>query len=557
MLARSGVRAARARASAALPVTVKGSLLLLAVLSAVRAAASGEPGAGLAVHHHPIATRSAEAQRLFDEGFTLLFAFNHDEAVRAFRRAAELAPESPMPHWGVALALGPNINLDVDPERERAAYEAGQRARALARAAPRNERDYVEALVMRYSIEPGADLKRLAADYSRAMGDLARRYPDDLDAATLYAESLMDLRPWHLWAADGTPAEGTEEIVAVLESVLARDPAHVGANHYYIHAVEASPHPERALPSARRLETLVPEAGHLVHMPAHIYMRVGDYAAAARSNDLAAQVDRAYIERTGVTGIYPLMYYSHNLHFLSAAYAMEGRLADARRAAEQLVDNVRASVKEMPMVEFAMLTPTLVDERFARWGAVLEAPEPDPELPITRCLWHFARGVAYAATGRVAPAEAERSAFAAAQEGVPADAVYGGGGLNGARTVMHLAGLVLDGRIAAARGRKKEAIDDLRRAVDAEDALAYDEPPAWHHPVRESLGGLLLRDRQYGEAERVFRQDLQRHPRNPRSLFGLRASLEGQGRTADATWVRRAFDEAWRNAEVPLRVEDL
>ena len=249
--------------------------------------------AGMGRLHHAIATKSAEAQRFFDQGLTYVYGFNHDEAIRSFRRAAELDPSSPMPHWGIALALGPNINSDVDPEREKAAYDEAQKAKRLMSGAPANERAYVEALVTRYSNDPKADLKALAVQYKDAMRAVMRQYPDDLDAATLYAESLMDLNPWQLWSPAGTPAAGTEEIVSVLESVLRRDPQHIGANHYYIHAVEASKTPDRALPSAKRLETLVPSAGHLVHMPAHIYMRTGDYLAAVSSNAIAAEVDRA------------------------------------------------------------------------------------------------------------------------------------------------------------------------------------------------------------------------------------------------------------------------
>ncbi len=542
--------------------------IALGLLVHFAAAAAAEPApatpggytglvSGLAVHHHPIATASAEAQRFFDQGLTLVYAFNHDEAVRSFRQAAALDPRAAMPQWGIALALGPNINLDVDPERERAAHEAVERAKVLARHAPRNEQDYVAALGKRYSIDPQADLQQLAVAYSAAMGDLTRSYPDDLDAATLYAESLMDLRPWRLWTPAGAPAEGTETIVAVLESVLRRDPQHVGANHYYIHAVEASPQPERALPSAKRLETLVPLAGHLVHMPAHVYMRTGDYGAAARSNEAAARVDRAYIEKTGAQGFYPLMYYSHNLQFLSDARAMEGRYGDARRAAEQLVANVGPAVAAMPMVEFALSYPVFVELRFARWADVLRLPAPDPALVLTTALWSFARGVACAATGRVSQAEAERSAFQAARKKVPADAVFGSTGLNGAPAVLDLAHLVLEGRIAAARGDRKTAADRLAQAVAAQDRLAYDEPPAWFYPVRESLGTVLLLDRQPAEAERVFRADLERNPRNGRSLLGLLECLRAQGKAADAEWVRGQFETAWRNADVQLRIEDL
>ncbi|MDT7603189.1 MAG: hypothetical protein QOF61_1186, partial [Acidobacteriota bacterium] len=298
--------------------------------------------AGMGTHHHAVSTRSVEAQRFFDQGLSFVYAFNHDEAVRSFRRAAELDPSLAMAYWGVAYALGPNINLDVDPERERAAYEATQQARRLAVSATQKERDYVEALSKRYTDNAQAsadDLRRLAIEFKNAMGELSKKYPDDLDAATLYAESMMDLRPWKLWTPDGKPAEGTEEIVATLESVLRRDPYHIGAIHYYIHAVEASPHPERALPYVARLPAQMPAAGHLVHMPAHIYMRTGDYHAAATSNVAAARADQSYIRASGARGLYPLMYYSHNLHFEAIAYAMDGNLAGALDAAHRLESN--------------------------------------------------------------------------------------------------------------------------------------------------------------------------------------------------------------------------
>jgi tetratricopeptide (TPR) repeat protein len=357
---------------------------------------------GIGQLHHAISTKNPEAQRFFDQGLTLVFAFNHEEAARSFRRAAELDPQSAMPYWGVALALGPCINLDVDPPHEKAAYEAVQKAIALSSGVGEIERAYIQALAKRYSADPGVNLRKLDADYAHAMGELSKRYPDDLDAATLYAESLMDLHPWKLWSLDGRPAEGTNEIVAVLESVLRRDPNHIGANHYYIHAVEASPHPEWALASAKRMETLAPAAGHLVHMPAHIYMRVGEYTAAARSNALAAEADRVYLRATGTTGsMYDAMYYAHNLHFLAAADSMAGNLVAAKRAADELVAHVGTMVHSMPTAEFYMPTPMFVLVRFHRWDEILKVPAPEPSLAMTTAFWHFARGSAAAATGQI------------------------------------------------------------------------------------------------------------------------------------------------------------
>jgi len=510
---------------------------------------------GLGEQHHPVSTKNPEAQRFFDQGLILIFAFNHDEAVRSFKRAAVLDPNLAMAYWGIALALGPNINLDVDPEREKAAYEAIQKALALSAKAPEQERAYIEVLAKRYSIDPKADLKKLAVDYKNAMGELVKRYPDDLDAATLYAESMMDLRPWQLWNKNGTPVEGTEEIVTVLESVLKRNPNHIGANHYYIHSVEASPHPEIALPSAERLKTLVPAAGHLVHMPAHIYMRTGDYEAAVQANKAGAEADQAYIKSRGGEGIYPIMYYNHNLQFLAVAYAMEGRFSDAKKAADQLEAHVGPHVKGMPMLEFFMPTSTLILVRFQRWDEILKSPRPDPEMGITNAMWDFARGMAYAATGKVKKAESERKLFIAAEKTVSAGATWD---LNSANSVLKIAGLVLDARIALAKGDKKSAIGFLKKAVEAEDAINYAEPPGWYIPARESLGSVLMLNGDYAEAERVFRVDLDKNPRSGRSLFGLMVSLKAQGKNYDARFVQEEFEVAWKNADTKLKqVKDL
>jgi tetratricopeptide (TPR) repeat protein len=508
---------------------------------------------GLGRHHHPISTRSADAQKFFDEGLTLIYAFNHEEAIRSFERAAALDPSAAMPYWGIALALGPNINLDVDPAGEKRAYAAAKKALAMRDKAAENERAYIDALAKRYSIDPKADLKKLAMDYKDAMGELVKRYPDDLDAATLYAEAMMDLRPWQLWTADGKPAEGTEEIVRVLESVLKRDPQHIGTNHYYIHAVEASRTPERALASAARLPGLVPQAGHLVHMPAHIYIQTGDYESAARSNEQAAEVDRNYIRKTGVSGVYPLMYYSHNLHFLAAARTAQGRFEDARRAAAQLVANVAPAVKEMPMLEGFLPTPLFVLLRFNRWADILKLPAPDSKLALSTAVWHFGRGCAFAATGDVKNAASERASMVEARKQIPPDIAFN---LNSAENVFRVADAVLSARIAAARGDTAGSIENWRKAVEAQDALAYDEPPGWYYPVRESLGAALLKSGRAVEAEAVFREDLTRNARSGRSLFGLLESLKAQKKSSDAQWVERQFGEAWKGAPA-LRVGDL
>jgi tetratricopeptide (TPR) repeat protein len=519
-------------------------------------AAPAQLMSGMGSLHHPIATSNPEAQKFFDQGLTLMYAFNHDEAVRSFRRAAELDPKAAMPWWGISNALGPNYNDEANPERMKAAYDALQKAKSLAATAPENERAYIDALAPRYSDDTKADAKKLAVDYAKAMGELAKKYPDDPDAATIYAESMMDVRPWGLWKLDGTPAEGTLEIIAVLESVLTHFPNHIGANHYYIHAVEASPHPQWGLPSADRLGALVPNAGHLVHMPAHIYSRVGDFKSAEASNENAAAVDIAYIQATGAKGMYPAMYYSHNLHFLAYAAMQAGGYEVARRAATRLAENIHQRSQEMPasMTEGFLTYQILVQVRFHKWQEICSAAAPDSKIPMLTTVAHFARGMALASTGKVSDAEVERKAFAAAVEQVPASQTFG---FDSAKTVLQIPTGMLDAQIAEARGDRKAAIESLRKAVAVQDGLAYNEPPDWYYSVRESLGGTLLRDAQAAEAEQVFRDDLARNPRNGRSLFGLWQSVKAQNKTADAEWARREYEAAWKDADTQLSVSDL
>ena len=506
--------------------------------------------------HLPVKTSVPEAQRFFDQGLILVYGFNHDEAARAFRRAAELDPRMAMAQWGLALALGPNYNDTTIPaERMKAAHEAVQRGLALAAGGPAHEREYLEALSKRFSTEAGADQKRLWLAYRDAMAELVRRYPDDAEAATLWADAAMVINAWRLFDGAGRPAEGTEQIISTLEAVMRRAPEHIGAHHLYIHAVEASQTPERGLLSADRLAALSPAAGHLVHMPAHIYMRTGDYGRAAESNEWAAKADQEYLDRGGRRGIYTAGYYSHNLHFLAAAYSMQGNYAKASASARRLEANVSPYLKEMPFFESFMPTGYLIAVRFGRWDDVLKAPEPAASAPISNALWHWARGMALAGTGKTAEAAAALKSFQTKSAAIPAETGYG---QNTTGAVFRIAEHFLNARLAAARGDRKAAVNLLRQAVAAEDALAYDEPPGWYHPLsRESLGGALLLDKQYAEAEAVFREDLRRNRRNGRSLFGLAESLRAQGKAREAELVGREFERAWKDADTRLKLEDL
>jgi tetratricopeptide (TPR) repeat protein len=540
-------------------------LLLCFVVSEFAVAQSGHAPAGKTAdlsltavgrQHHPIQTRSKEAQEYFDQGITLLYGFNHEEAARSFEKAGQLDPASPMPLWGIALAVGPNYNLDVDAEREKQAFEAIQKARKLAQSAPRVEQDYVSALAARYSGDANPDYKKLARDYAAQMRELTNKYPDDLDAATLYAESLMNLNPWKLWSLDGAPGENTEEIVRVLESVLERDPTHAGANHYYIHAVEASASPQRALPSAARLEQMVPKAGHLVHMPSHIYSRVGYFSEAAGSNVKAIEADRSYAkeaERSG--GLYDLMYHSHNEHFLAYAAAMEGRYAEARKAADTMEKRLLPHADMMPMLEAFLWTPIWVDLRFAKWQEILARPEPPANRKVPHLMWRYSRSLACAGQQQAAKADAEHALYVKEASSVPNENPIGQ--MNPNETMLAVMNEVVAAKLDSAKGNTESAIKHWRAAAAAQDKLNYTEPPDWYYPVRESLGAALLARGKAKEAEEVFREDLRRNPRNPRSLFGLKESLAAQHLDNDAAWVQREFEKAWKNADSGLQIGDL
>jgi tetratricopeptide (TPR) repeat protein len=512
---------------------------------------------GLGTLHHPVTTSNPQAQEFFDQGLRLIYAFNHDEAARSFQRAAELDPKRAMAYWGIAEAVGPNYNDPADDDRFLQAHVAIQKAVDLSGNASPSERAYIMAMAKRFPADPKADRRQAAEAYHDAMREVSKRYPDDLDAATLFAESGMNLHPWGLWHSDGTPEAGTDEIVATLESVIRRDPDHLGAVHYYIHAVEASPSPERALAGADRLASLAPAAGHIVHMPAHIYIRTGDYEAAVKTNEQAAAVDRAYIAASGAQGIYPMMYYSHNLHFIAMCASMNGNYAEAMKNADLLVVNVGPHVKEMPPLEGFMTMPMAVNLRFHKWNEILAMPQPDAAMKTATVFWQFGRGMALAATGKTREAEAEYKSVAAAEQHTPPDVIFAMPINNKTKDIMKIAEDVLGAKIAMAKKDNTTAVSRLREAIVIQDSLKYDEPPDWFFPVRESLGAALLMNGDAAGAEKVFREDLDRNPRNPRSLFGLQQALKAQDRNYDAGFVEEQFRKQWEGEAAGLKIEDL
>lgn len=504
------------------------------------------PVSGLGNFHFGIQTKSAAAQKFFDGGLALIYGFNHDEAQRMFQRAAEADPASPMPWWGIALSWGSHINNEPEAAREKHAWDAIAKARALAANAPLHERRYVEALAARYSDDEKADRKQLARNYAAAMKALSRDYPDDPDAATLYAESVMNLNPWKYWKADGTPEDGTLEFVGVLERVLQRWPQHPGANHYYIHAVEASQQPERALAAANRLGSLVPAAGHLVHMPSHVYARTGDWEQAAQSNAQAVAADRAYLKGKPQEGMYPLMYYPHNIHFLLYAHGAQGRCAEAAAAGKDLVAQVAPGLDAMPMLQgFVAYTYQL-----SVWcpSIPLAAP-PAPKHALATVAYQYAKGTRAAFAKDVAGARSALAAMHEAAKNVAPETIY-----EPSYTAAYLtvAAESLEARIADAAGDLAAAERHWRTAVAAQDTLRYDEPPIWFYQVRQSLGSVLLRAGRTAEAETVLRESLRVQRRDPRTLFLLMKTLSGR----EAELVRAEFEMLWKGT-LPLKVEEL
>ncbi|MGH7217766.1 MAG: hypothetical protein ACREIG_11065 [Nitrospiraceae bacterium] len=531
---------------------VVGMTCLFAIFSSAEAVPVGQTSAppffdNLGSLHHPISTTSEQAQRYFDQGLRLVYAFNHEEAIRSFEAAVDWDPEAAMPYWGIALALGPNINSAMEKKSEYRAIEMVQKARRLVDRANSEEQAYIEALVARYVGRKGAKRKGLDEAYAKAMRSVAQRFPDDDDASTLFAEAMMDLRPWDFWKPDGRPQPGTDEIVTTLESVLARNPDHPGACHYYIHALEASPFPERALACAERLPELMPGAGHLVHMPAHLYIRLGMYHEAAERNEHAAHVDEAYLAARTPSGDYADGYYSHNLHFLWASLMMEGRSAKATRVARELTNTITEDEARIDKwKELYLPTPLYTLIRFERWDELLREPPPRKGFRLMDGMWRLGRGLALVSTGRLPGAEGEHYALANLTKQIKRDRSQEE---KIARTLLKIAERLLAGEIAARRQQYDDSIHKLKQAVKLEDSLPYVEPPHWPLPVRQYLGSVLLLAGRPVDAETEYRADLSRNPENGWALIGLIQSLQDQQKDDQAAEVEDRFKKAWAHAD--------
>jgi tetratricopeptide (TPR) repeat protein len=505
----------------------------------------------LGSYHKTITTGSPVAQRYFDQGLRLSYGFNHDEAIKSFREGIREDPACAMCWWGVAYALGPNINVPMDTAAVRPAWEAVQQAVSNAGWTSKQEQAYIGALVQRYSPHVRANRAPLDSAWARAIGEVHRRFPADDDAAVLYAEALMDLRPWNYWTNAGKPrAPSTLETVKVLEGIVNRRLDHPGACHFYIHAIEASTFAERALPCAERLGSLVPGAGHLVHMPTHIYMRIGRWEDAVAHNATAVHVDQEYVAARHPTGVYPLGYVPHNYHVMWEALLMLGRSREALAAARTIQAKVPLeAVRMIPPFEYYSPVALFTLVRFSRWDDVLKEPAPAPELRYTTGVWHYARGLAFTAAGRWDSAAVEHDSVAAIANRIPPEQTAN---LNSARTLLRIAERHLSGEMAARRKRTGEALRALREGIALEDELTYDEPTAWVVPLRQSLGAVLLAAGRAGEAEQAYREDLVRYPNNGWSLRGLARALAAEGRTKEAGEVDARFRRTWARADVQV-----
>jgi tetratricopeptide (TPR) repeat protein len=508
---------------------------------------------GIGVHTRSVATSSPEAQKYFDQGLAFMYAYNHDEAVRAFQRAAELDPDCAMAHWGASLSMGKNYNYPFfPPEKAKAAWKSLELARATSKNESEANRALIEALAARYADPLPKDTRPLEEAYAKAMKAAAEKFPKDADLGALYAESLMNLRPWDLWTVDGKPQPETPEILKALEAVLESAPKHPLANHLYIHACEASPHPEKADAAADRLRDMQPALGHMVHMPSHIDIRRGRWQAAIEANDKAIIADRNYAKTVPEQGFYR-MYMAHN-HFMLVFAAMnQGESKRALKTVRTMLADVPKDWVAKPdnaaIADGFVASPMEVMKRFGMWDEILKEPEPPEIFPIARAMRHHIRAVAYAAKGDTAKAREEQQLFREATKKPAKDATFGN---NKAADLFAVGDDMLEGEILVCEGKMEAGIKALASAVAKEDKLRYSEPPDWAVPVRHALGAFLLHDGKHAEAETVYREDLRRWPENGWSLYGLAACLEVQGKKSEAAQVRARFDEIWKHADVKI-----
>ena len=508
-------------------------------------------------HKFPVTTNSSRAQLFINQAMMLVYGFNHAEATRSFREAVRLDPDCAMAYWGMALVLGPNINMAMLPDAEPLAYEMIQKAIAHKKNASDKEKAYIDALANRYSGAQKPNRAALDMAYATAMRELRDRYPDDLDIATLYAEALMDLRPWDYWTRDMQPYPETVEVMKVLESVLARNPNHPGAIHLYIHTVELA-RPQLAEAAAERLWTLTPGAGHLVHMPSHIFRRIGRYTDASRSNQDAIAADEDYITQCRAQGVYPLAYYPHNIHFLWDSATMQGRSHVAIEAARKSASKIpEGAWREVPLLHQFLVAPLFAYTRFGEWEFILKEPRPPQDSLFWTGMWHYARGMALTATGKLDEAKQELASLRINTAHESMDDYRVTFSRNGAKAILEIAAEVLAGEMAAKHGYYDQAIARLHRATLLEDNLIYNEPPDWHVPVRQALGAVLLETGRAAEAEAVYWQDLSLNRENGWSLFGLMQSLRAQGKEAQAAMIEKRFQKAWSQSDVALTASRL
>ena len=527
------------------------SILVLAAMAALQQPVPVYDNLG--TWSHPISSRNPLVQQYFDQGLRLTYGFNHGEAIRAFREAARIDSTCAICWWGVANAYGPNINMPMDSASGAAAWEAHQRAVRLRSHASAAERRYIDAQAVRFGADPMANRANRDSAYVATMTAVSMSYPRDLDAATLAAEAKMNLSPWNYWT-DGVARPGTDALVAMLERVIAREPNHPGACHFYIHAVEASARPERALPCARRLAALMPGAGHLVHMPAHVYIRLGMFEEAEQANVHAAHADEQYIADARPDGIYAMAYYPHNLHFLWAAAAFQGRRADAEAALDRLSRAAPVEmIRNVPPFELFALPLHYHRVWFGDWDGIQRVRRPPSEMLTSTALWFYARGRAFAAQNNPAAAKGELDSLRALRAGASARLPAGMTlGFAPPSSIMDIAVAMLDGEIAAKERRFDAAVAALRQAVTLADGLTYNEPADWYYPPRLSLGAVLLEAGRAAEAEAVYREDLRINRNSGWALTGLVRALEAQNKTNEAATARTQLERAWSRADVRL-----